>query len=87
MSPCREPGRPLGRPRSPCQAPQCALASSTSESHSALPANASTMLDGLYRRAKYSRIWSASSAVIDSTVPRMLLPSGCVPKWAALAAS
>ena len=63
----------------PCQPPQCDSASSTSGSHRPLPAKASTMFAGLYRRAKYSRIRSAVIAEIESTVPRMLFPSGCPP--------
>ena len=47
-----ERARPVNRARhpvgrAPCQAPQCELASSTRAPHSALPANASTILGGL----------------------------------------
>ena len=48
------PGRAAALP-----GPAMGPASSTSGSNRALPAKASTMLAGLYRRAKYSRIWSA----------------------------
>ena len=52
MTPTRETAWRLPVATPPSQRPQWVCASSTSSFQSALPANASTMFDGLYRRAK-----------------------------------